>query len=91
MSTNDKRAKDYETSEILDRLAEMFRDDKNPEDQEFSEFFEEIMKREPFSFVDKKLTEHEKRCEELEEKLKNLNALIRKHIHTDAGLAVLAE
>jgi len=84
MSTNDKRAKDCKTSEVLDEFSENL-------EERFSEFFEEIMGREPFSFVDEKLTEYEKRCEELDEKLKNLNVLMRKHIHTDAGLAVLAE
>lgn len=84
MSKNDKGVDELLTVEILNKL------DGIP-GEEFNDLFEGIMKREPFSYIEEKMSEFENRFEQSEKELKALKEMIRKHLHVDAGIALLIE
>ena len=83
MSTNERKLQDLQTSKILDEFVEMYRNDKTPEDTYFSTYFEEIMKREPFCFLDEKMTELENRCDEAEKEVKAMKEALKNHRHAE--------
>jgi len=83
MSESETKLKDLSTSKLLDEFVEMYQNDKTPEDTYFSAYFEEIMKREPFCFVDEKITELENRYEEMEKGFKSLKDALKNHLHAE--------
>ena len=83
--------KDLEKKSISELFEMLEKAEKEERDDDWSNIFEEIMDRVPFSTLDENVGEQEKRINEIENEIDKLRSLLKQHKHLENKVLIEVE